>query len=73
MMKTATKITHDQAAFILGVTRQTIYNMLERGELADVSGNALQVCIDAKQREVDLMASRLVFVTNQKSTPKGVD
>ena len=60
------RLTHDQAAFILQVSRQTIYNMQERDTLPQVIDDMAVVrYITEEQSRVDKMRERLRFVQEQ--------
>lgn len=60
------RLTHDQAAFILQVSRQTIYNMQERDALPEVIDDmSILAYITSEQSRVDKMRERFHFVQEQ--------
>lgn len=66
-----TKITHTQAAEILGVSRQTIYNRVERGELTTpLTPVNIKAFIDTQRHELNLIERRLnQFINSTITTP----
>ena len=60
------RLTHDQAAFILQVSRQTIYNMQERDALPEaIDDMSILAYITGEQSRVDKMRERFHFVREQ--------
>lgn len=66
LMSENKKLTHDQAAFVLNVSRQTIYNMQERGDLPTViTDAAIEEHVSNKRIEADRIETRHNFVKEQ--------
>ncbi len=60
------RLTHDQAAFVLQVSRQTIYNMQERSVLPDIIDDmSILGYIVNEQSRIDKMRERFKFVQEQ--------
>jgi hypothetical protein len=70
-MVNKTVFSDTQAAFILGVTRQTIFNMKGRGDLPKtITKEAIEKYISAEESKVEKMRRDLVYVTGEAKTRK---
>jgi hypothetical protein len=57
------QIPHETAAFIIGCTRQTVYNLTKSGKLAEpLTAASVQTYIEAQQAELDAVKRRLAMV-----------
>jgi hypothetical protein len=57
------QIPHETAAFIIGCTRQTVYNLVRGGKLAEpLTTASVQTYIETQQAELDAVKRRLAMV-----------
>lgn len=62
-MENIKRVTQDQAAFILNVSRQTIYNMQKRNELPHaITDVVIEKYVSDKRIELDRIEARHNFV-----------
>lgn len=63
-------ITNENAAFVLGVTRQTIYNMQASGKLPKpVTVTAVETVVQKAEERLGLMKKRLAVVIEFSKPP----